>query len=128
MNKKVTLAAILAVTLAGPLSGCVIAVGDKGDWDTSSSADWEQVQDQNRRKLEQVALGMSLNEVRGIMGTAEFNELYQQDDKQIQVLFYRTHRTRSDGKTTKEECTPIVLTDGQVTGWGDTAFQNAVRL
>ncbi|MBY6186972.1 DUF3192 domain-containing protein [Marinobacter hydrocarbonoclasticus] len=127
MNKKVTLAAIIAVTLAGPLTGCVIAVGDKG-WDVQSSSDWEKTQDQNRRKLEQMEVGMALSEVRTLMGTADFNELYVRDDKQIQVLYYRTHRTRSDSKTTKDECTPIVLTDGQVTGWGESAFQRAVQL
>ncbi|MBY6018144.1 DUF3192 domain-containing protein [Ferrimonas balearica] len=127
MNKKVTLAAILAVTLAGPLSGCVIAVGDKG-WDAQSSADWEKKQDSNRRKLEQIELGMALSDVRSIMGTADFNELYQQEEDQVQVLYYRTHRTRGDSKTTKDECTPIVLTNGAVTGWGNTALENAVRL
>ncbi|MBY5990643.1 DUF3192 domain-containing protein [Ferrimonas balearica] len=127
MNKRTLLAATVAMALTVNLSGCIVAV-DKGGWDYQTNSDWEKTQEKNRRHLEQVELGMALSQVRTIMGTADFNELHQNDGAQVQVLFYRTHRSHGDGKTSKDECTPIVLTDGIVTGWGDTAYQKAVQL
>ena len=40
-----------------------------------------------------------------------------------EVLFFRTHRTHSDGETTKDECTPLVFRDGVLIGFGDKAYR-----
>ncbi len=116
---------VLATAMSLVLSGCVISVKD-GDIDSDWVSDWETQQEENRTKLAQLAPGMTVAEVRALMGTADFNEFYQRDNKGIQVLYYRTHRAKGDGKTTKNECTPVVFTDGKVTGWGATATQVAL--
>ncbi|GIU16685.1 DUF3192 domain-containing protein [Shewanella sp. MBTL60-112-B2] len=103
------------------LTGCVVNVGDgESDWDNNGS--WEKVQDSNRKNLSKVALGMSKAQVTTLMGTADFNEAYIQQDKEVYVLFYRTQRTHSDGKTTKDECTPVVISNNAVVGWGEMAY------
>ena len=122
MKTKLTTALVLgAASLA--LSGCVLNVGegDKG-WSTGNS--WERVQEQNRVNLSKLSLGMTRDQVMTLMGTADFNEAYTKQDKTVNVLYYRTQRTREDGTTTKDECTPIVITDNRVVGWGEKAYHN----
>lgn len=105
------------------LSGCVLNIGDgEGNWDNSNS--WERIQDQNRTNLAKLSLGMSRDQVMALMGTADFNEAYMKQDKEISVLYYRTQRTKGDGTTTKDECTPIVLANNAVIGWGEKAYHN----
>ncbi len=124
--KKTILAATLAALAISTLSGCVVKVGGDGDWDSGHQSSWEQQQDRNRRNLEQINLGMTVNQVRVIMGTADFNEVYQQEEGVVQVLYYRTHRLKGDGVTGKDECTPVVFRDGTVTGWGEAAVNRAI--
>jgi hypothetical protein len=44
------------------------------------------------------------------------------DGATYQVLYYRTHRTHSDGETTKDETTPLVFKDSALIGWGMDAL------
>ncbi|MCL1048520.1 DUF3192 domain-containing protein [Shewanella abyssi] len=103
------------------LTGCVINVGDdESDWDHNGS--WETTQESNRENLARISLGMSRDQVTTLMGTADFNEAYIQQDKEVHVLFYRTQRMKGDGKTTKNECTPVVISNNAVVGWGEKAY------
>ena len=103
------------------LTGCVINVGDgESDWDSNGS--WEKKQESNRSNLSKIALGMSQDQVKTLMGTADFNEAYIKQDKEVHVLFYRTQRNKGDGKTTKDECTPVVISNNAVVGWGEMAY------
>ncbi|MCE9678146.1 DUF3192 domain-containing protein [Shewanella sp. AS1] len=105
------------------LSGCVINVGDgEGNWDNGNH--WEKVQDKNRANLAKLTLGMSRDQVMTLMGTADFNEAYKQEDKTVVVLYYRTQRVKGDGTTTKDECTPVVLVDDALSGWGEKAYKS----
>ncbi|WP_298440517.1 DUF3192 domain-containing protein [uncultured Ferrimonas sp.] len=127
MRVKQKLGLVLAATSVLWLSGCVVSVND-GDWDSDSSPHWSKVEKENRQQLEKINVGMSLETVFALMGTADFNELHQQDDRIVQVLFFRTQHRESDGETSKDECTPVVLVDGQVAGWGQTALGKAIQL
>ncbi|MBL4913447.1 DUF3192 domain-containing protein [Shewanella schlegeliana] len=103
------------------LTGCVVNLGDgESGWD--SNAAWEKTQENNRNNLSKISLGMSKDQVTTLMGTADFNEAYIQQDKEVYVLFYRTQRTHGDGKTTKDECTPVVISNNAVVGWGEMAY------
>ncbi|WP_438864202.1 DUF3192 domain-containing protein [Neptunicella sp.] len=116
--KKTLLIAALVLPLT--LSGCIVSVdGRDGEkW----HSDWQDIEHQNRDKLTRLENGMSVNAVKKIMGVADFNELYQQQGHNIQVLFYRTQRKESDGITNKDECTPVVFKDGNLIGLGETAY------
>jgi len=58
---------------------------------------------------------------------------FEVDGKQIEVLWYHTDVKAEDDAITDDELTPVVLTDGRVTGWGwdywqDTATKYEIRL
>lgn len=105
------------------LSGCVLNIGD-GESDWNGQDGWEAKQNVNRANLAKLSLGMSRDQVAILMGTADFNEAYMEKDKQVHVLFYRTQRTSGDGKTTKDECTPVVISNNALVGWGSMAYKN----
>lgn len=127
LNNKLITITFLGLASLG-LSGCVVNVGDgESGWDSSES--WEKVQDKNRTNLTKLSLGMPKDQVMILMGTADFSEAYIQQsaqqgeaNKEVLVLFYRTQRNNGDGKTTKDECTPIVLSNNALVGWGETAY------
>ena len=127
LNNKLIAITFLGLASLG-LSGCVVNVGDgESGWDSSES--WEKVQDKNRANLTKLSLGMPKDQVMILMGTADFSEAYIQQNaqqgesnKEVLVLFYRTQRNNGDGKTTKDECTPIVLSNNALVGWGETAY------
>ena len=118
-------ALITAISLG--LSGCVLNVGDH---ESGKSHDyWEVQQEKNRTSLTKLSLGMTFEQVQIIMGTADFSEAFvsqnnaQSDQEQVKVLFYRTQWAKGDGKTTKDECTPIVFKNNELIGWGDAAYK-----
>ncbi|MBU1310591.1 DUF3192 domain-containing protein [Rheinheimera muenzenbergensis] len=117
MLAKVFVAAALAVTL----SGCVVAVGGNHEFDDDSN--WKKTQSQNQQQINKLTLDMTAEEIRTLLGTPDFTESFVKESDTVQVLFYRTHHHKSDGKTTKEECTPLIFKQGRLTGWGDKAYQ-----
>jgi hypothetical protein len=119
MQKFIKISAMaLVVTL---LSGCVIAIND--DDHGSSSDKTMQVQRHNQSYISQLQVGASQQSIRSSLGVPDFSESLQKDGQAIEVLFYRTHHTHSDGMTTKDECTALIFTAGQLTAWGDKAYQ-----
>ena len=122
MFKAARLAAILLSSTA--LSGCVVAIGNDG---FQEDEQWEQAQRRNDRYIDGVQLGTSINAVRAAMGEAEFQDSFQRDGEVFDVLYYRTHHRHSDGKTTRDETTPMVFVDGRLVGYGPTAIENATR-
>lgn len=122
MKTKLLSLIILTASTIG-MSGCVINIGDKeAGWDKSQS--WQATQAQNRANLSKLTIGMDREQVFTLMGTADFSEAYIKQDREVTVLYYRTQRTKEDGTTTKDECTPIVLANNQVIGWGDVSYGN----
>ena len=113
---------IMAAALAVSLSGCVIAVGGDHDFD-DNNANWKKTQHYNQQQIGKLTLDMTADEIRTLLGAPDFTESFSKDGENIQVLFYRTHHHKSDGKTTKEECTPLIFKQQRLTGWGDKAYQ-----
>lgn len=114
---QIAVASLLAVAL----SGCVVAIGDKSE--SHSDSGWKKTQEFNLKQINQLTTGMRIDDVRTALGAPDFSELFQKEQEQIQVLFYRTHHMHSDGKTTKDECTPLIFKNNVLTGWGDKAYQ-----
>ena len=108
--KKSLIALLVAVPLSLTLTGCVVAVG--GEDGSTFNSYFEDREYDNRKKIAKIQLGSSFNDAANKLGVADFNENYQQNDSNIQVLFYRTHRTNKDGMTTKDECTYLHFVDG----------------
>ena len=55
------------------------------------------------------------------LGVADFSAAYSQNEKTVKVLYYRTQRKHKDGLTTKDECTYLQFSNGELiaTGHGD---------
>jgi outer membrane protein assembly factor BamE (lipoprotein component of BamABCDE complex) len=117
MLAKIFVAAALAVTL----SGCVVAVG--GDHDFDDDSNWKKTQRYNQEQVNKLQMNMTADDIRTLMGKPDFSESFNKDGETVQVLFYRTHHSKSDGKTTKEECTPLIFKQNKLVGWGDKAYQ-----
>ncbi|SEK83450.1 Protein of unknown function [Colwellia chukchiensis] len=111
--KKSILACLVIAPLAFSLTGCVIAVGDKDG--RLSSSHYEDREFENRKKIARLQLNSSFADVRGEMGVADFNESYMEAGKQVNIIYYRTHRLHKDGITTKDECTKLVFVNNALT-------------
>ncbi|MFY8326442.1 DUF3192 domain-containing protein [Pseudoalteromonas sp. ZZD1] len=122
--KKVMLIATLSAPL---LTGCVIAVSDgeaETHWAGDSSTSWQKQHKNNRETIANLALGTNYQVVLNRLQTPNFTELLKKDDKVYQVLFYATHSIHSDGKMTKDECTPLVFENDKLIGIGDTIYKS----
>lgn len=123
--KKLSIAAIaLATTVVLP--GCVIVT--ESDWDDGHSQYEQQPQERdNRNIIANLPMTLSVSEAKQRLGTPDFTDRWSEDQKDVQVLLYRTHRTKADGMTTRDECTPLVFVDGQLTGTGEMALDSVKK-
>lgn len=110
--KKSLLALFIVAPLTLSLTGCVIAVG--GEDGHSISADFEDREYKNRKKIANIQLNTAFADVTREMGVADFNETYLDDGKTVNVVYYRTHRLHKDGLTTKDECTKLVFVNNSL--------------
>jgi len=112
---------VLASALSLPLlTGCVVAVGAEGK--SSHTSSWERTHEKNRKAIANMELGKEYQMVINKLGTPSFSELVKQGDTEFRVLYYATNSIHSDGKTTKDECTPLVFKNNQLNGWGENAL------
>jgi len=118
--KKTIIALLVAAPLTLSLTGCVIAVGNDDEGHSISTSFGDREQD-NRKKIAKVQLNANYNDVHHKLGTADFNEKYLLDGKEVKVLFYRTHRLHKDDLTTKDECTYLHFVDDVLVETGDGA-------
>lgn len=116
---RLAAAAGLAALLS---SGCVI-VADEDDRDY---ADHQKVEQHNRREIAQLPLGATLAEVQQRLGDPQFTEALASGSGEYRVLRYRTHRSHSDGDTSRDETTPLVFLDGKLYGIGEAAYAKAM--
>jgi len=120
--KKLMLIAALSTPL---LTGCVIAVSDgeaQTHWAGDSSTSWQKKHKNNRETIANLALDTNYQVVLNRLQTPNFTELLKKDGNVYQVLFYATHSIHSDGKMTKDECTPLVFENDKLVGIGDTIY------
>ncbi|RUO25399.1 hypothetical protein CWE09_01295 [Aliidiomarina minuta] len=113
---------VVLLPLSLTLSGCVLVVdGSKGERSSSvfSQSDWQKLEQSNRKQIAALDTGESLAQVLDKMGTPDFDERLTKGDTDYRALFYRTHRVKSDGQTTRDECTPLVFENGTLIGWGE---------
>ena len=83
----------------------------------------------NKKGLMTLVMGMNKTEVMSVMGEPEIYESYLNlNGKQIDILFYYTQRKRNDGNYTKDECTPVVIENGKLVGFGDEFYENRRRI
>ncbi len=93
--------------------------------DDPDTMHWEDREAYNRKYIASMSLEDNHNKKAVIeyMGAPDITEAKQIDGDNVQVLFYRTQHVKSDGITTKDECTPLLFKNGLLIAWGDTAYQ-----
>jgi hypothetical protein len=70
--------------------------------------------------LMKLKTGMAQDEAVTIMGAPTLSERYDAaDGNQVSILYYRTERKETTVLSAKDECTPVVFTNGKLVGWGD---------
>lgn len=119
--KGTRLLLLLALT-ASITSGCVITVNTDDEYDDN---DWKSRQVRNERAINRMELGRSESSIARELGEPDFVDAFSRDGQAFKVLYYRTHRVRDDGVTTRNETTPLVFVDGVLVGWGETAIDHA---
>ncbi len=108
----------LSIVLLHGLSGCVINVNDD-DWEREDN--WRAKQKQNERAISRLSLGESRQAIEQLLGEPDLVDAFDREGDEIKILFYRTQHERSDGKTTRDETTPLVFRNDVLTGWGASA-------
>lgn len=116
--KQLLLLTTLGLSLA--LSGCVISVDGDGRGDYQS--DWQDKEQKNRKHIANLQPQLSMQQVSDRLGVPDFSEFFEKGGDKYHVLYFRTQHKESDGVTSKDECTPLVLRNDLLVGWGDSAY------
>lgn len=105
----------------------------------SGCASLSQIRAENRQKLTGLSVGISKQEILGIMGTKTVEaegtvitnpyrtEMYRSNGHSFELLLYYTDIQKSDGAITDDELTPLVLMDGKLDGWGWSYWNNVIK-
>lgn len=123
LSKKIQVISLASLLMVS-LSGCVIAIGDDDYNNDSQHSNWESREKNNRAHIQSMVIGASYLDITNKMGIADFNEVLSGNANNYQVLYYRTQRQDSDGITSKDECTPLVFSNGELIGWGMSFVQS----
>ena len=68
--------------------------------------------------------GMTKEAVLKVMGEPNDHEVYETlYGNQMMILFYYTQRKRFDGTMKRDECTPVVIKNEKLVGWGEYFYE-----
>ncbi|MFZ5572215.1 MAG: DUF3192 domain-containing protein [Thermodesulfobacteriota bacterium] len=74
----------------------------------------------NQYHLQRLVTGMSRDEVYEVMGMPDIYGMYENVNRDYVAVFYYYTGTRvNEGAAAREECTPVVLRNGVLIGWGN---------
>ncbi|GAB4187064.1 MAG: hypothetical protein Tsb002_12080 [Wenzhouxiangellaceae bacterium] len=104
------------------LSACIVNVDDHYD-----EPDWRERQRENHARIQQLELGLGIDQVYQRMGPADITEAFVADEREYHVLRYRTQQRHGDGETTVDETTPLLFVDGRLVGWGERAVNKTLH-
>lgn len=122
-------------TIAFLLAGLVLYAGltsitlmfYKDDPDQMNWQDREAFNTKYIYKLD-LTKAISRNQVIDSLSGPDITEAKKHQQQVYQVLYYRTHRTKTDGITTKDECTAILFKNQQLIAIGETAVEQFNQL
>ncbi|WP_153916542.1 DUF3192 domain-containing protein [Shewanella sp. TC10] len=89
---------------------------------------WQDRQEFNHQMLSEIKIGQTIESIRSKMGRADFTEAKATDEANFQIMFYRTHHVKSDGKTTRDECTPLLFKNGALIAWGQETYDQFLQI
>jgi hypothetical protein len=141
--RKSILTPLLLTLAALPATSCVFHVGGYGSGEYYVPDDAHTARDlrsDNRGKIDRLQLGMTVDQVKEIMGTSSTwlnepigwvsnpyrSESFVDKDGQTElVLYYYTRINKSDNLITDDELTPVGFRDGKLVGWGQSYLERA---
>lgn len=88
------------------------------------SMNWQERETFNLKQIGRLNLGAPKDDVIRLLGSPDISEAKITADGELQILFYRTHHVKSDGITTRDECTPLLFRDNKLIAWGIDAYQD----
>lgn len=94
--------------------------------DTPQDMDWKDREAYNKVKISKLELGLHKKQIIELLGSPDITEAKRNDDKELQVMFYRTQHKQADGITTEDECTPLLFENNELIAWGETAYQDYI--
>lgn len=93
--------------------------------DDPDQMNWEDRQSYNLKFINKLNLDdvYTIETIVSQLGAPDITEARKNEETTLQVMFYRTKHAKSDGITTKDECTPLLFKNGKLIAWGITAFE-----
>ncbi|RZQ56664.1 DUF3192 domain-containing protein [Pseudidiomarina tainanensis] len=83
---------------------------------------WQERETFNLKQIGRLNLGTPRDDVIRLLGSPDISEAKATDSGEVLILFYRTHHVKSDGITTRDECTPLLFKDNALIAWGADAY------
>jgi hypothetical protein len=98
--------------------------------DDPEQMNWQDRESFNAKYIYKLDLTKTIarDQVIDYLGGPDITEAKRQQQQIYQVLYYRTHRTKTDGITTKDECTAILFKNQQLIAIGETAVEQYNQL
>ena len=94
--------------------------------DTPQDMDWKDREAYNKVQMSKLELGLQKKQIIEWLGSPDITEAKRNDNKELQVMFYRTQHKKSDGITTEDECTALLFENNELIAWGDSAYQSYI--
>ncbi|CAB0149797.1 hypothetical protein PSI9734_00376 [Pseudidiomarina piscicola] len=86
---------------------------------------WQERETFNLKQIGRLDLGIPKEDIIRLLGSPDISEAKSTaTGEEVLVLFYRTHHVKSDGITTRDECTPLLFKNGSLIAWGADAYQD----
>ena len=126
MDNKVVKFAVIGFGLYFVFAGSVLTFYEE---DTNQMG-WEDRQAYNMKYINDLSLSNNTIKTTIVtdLGSPDITEAKQAEEDYYQVMFYRTHHQKSDGITTKDECTPILFKNDKLIAWGTGAYEQYTSL
>lgn len=122
MNKKVVKRVGIGVGLYAVFVVAVLTLYP----DTPANMDWQDREEYNKVKISKLELGLQKSHILELLGSPDITEAKRNENKELQVMFYRTQHKQADGITTEDECTPLLFENNELIAWGDSAYQSFI--
>jgi hypothetical protein len=94
--------------------------------DKLQDMDWKDREEYNKIQISKLELGLQKMKILELMGSPDITEAKRIDDKELQIMFYRTQHKQADGITTEDECTALLFQNNELVAWGDSAYQSFI--
>ncbi|MCV2883265.1 DUF3192 domain-containing protein [Aestuariibacter sp. AA17] len=120
MKGKVARRIAFGVILYGLFAAAVVSFYP----DKPEDMDWKDREQFNKVQIAKLELGASRKEILALLGSPDISEAKKVGSDQLQVMFYRTQHKKSDGITTRNECTPLLFENDTLVAWGNGAYEN----